>query len=376
MTSERFDLTTPDYDLRTRGCARRVAVPHWEGPAVAAAVDEALAAVEREGRGGPRPIVVGLIPFDHAQPALLYVPDEVEWQSPPPRAVDPGPDGAPLEVEGVDTPAYLAKVEAALGRIAAGPLEKVVLARHVTMRAPAPFDVDRIAARLRARNRDAYVYRVHLPEGGGPAGTPWAEGGVLLGATPELVLGCTGGRVRSNPLAGSLPRVAEKDADAARAQALLQSSKDRAEHHFVVHATAETFRRFADDVTVSAAPELVATPVVWHLGSHIAGTLRPGLSPLELAYALHPTPAVSGWPQDAARAAIAELEDFDRGYFGGLVGWMDRTGNGAFALTIRCGLLRGPRATLYAGAGIVDGSTPDQEHVETWTKLQTVIDAL
>jgi isochorismate synthase len=144
----------------------------------------------------------------------------------------------------------------------------------------------------------------------------------------------------------------------------------------VVQAVGETFRRFADDVSVPASPDLVQTPVIWHLGTPISGSLRPGVSPLELVYALHPTPAVGGWPLETARQAIAELEDFDRGFYAGLLGWMDGQGRGEWVLVLRGGIVAGATATVYAGAGIVANSDPEKEHAETATKLRTFINAL
>jgi isochorismate synthase EntC len=97
---------------------------------------------------------------------------------------------------------------------------------------------------------------------------------------------------------------------------------------------------------------------------------------LELARALHPTPAVAGEPRDAALDAIAEREPFDRGAYAGPVGWVDAGGDGEWAIALRCAELRGERATLYAGAGIVAGSRPEAEVDETERKFRAFLDAL
>jgi isochorismate synthase len=369
-----FDLTTPGYRLRARGVSRSLSPAHWDGASVAQAAREALAEAAQTS-GAEAPLVVGLIPFNCAEQAVFYLPQEVEWSTPAARPdLPPAPHAvAPdmLQLRGGDSPAYRASVAEAIRRIHAGQLDKVVLARRVTVESGSPIDVDGVYQRLCGRNSTAYVYRMDLPQADGEAPA------VLLGASPELVLGSDAqGRVQSLPLAGSAPRGGDPEADQQAAQALLRSPKDLAEHALVVQAVGETFRRFADDVSVPASPDLVQTPVIWHLGTPISGSLRPGVSPLELVYALHPTPAVGGWPLETARQAIAELEDFDRGFYAGLLGWMDGQGRGEWVLVLRGGIVAGATATVYAGAGIVANSDPEKEHAETATKLRTFINAL
>ena len=116
---------------------------------------------------------------------------------------------------------------------------------------------------------------------------------------------------------------------------------------------------------------------MWHLSTKFRGLLRdPAPGVLELVEALHPTPAVAGEPRDAALEVIADLEPFDRGSYAGPVGWMDATGDGEWAIALRCAELRGDQATLYAGAGIVAGSRPDAEVDETERKFRAFLDAL
>ena len=122
--------------------------------------------------------------------------------------------------------------------------------------------------------------------------------------------------------------------------------------------------------------QIVETPVILHLGSKITGQLDTPMDTrantvMKLLYELHPTPAVCGWPTSAARKVIGELEDFDRGMYSGLVGWIDANGNGEWALALRGGVVKGDAATLYAGAGIVAGSDPEHERAETAAKFQT-----
>lgn len=364
-----FRFQTPRYRLETKGVQQAISVHQWDGASVAEAMTTAFTKARRAGHS--RPILVGAVPFDSRQPAHLYVPKQVTWNAP--KAAEAALDDAartPIRLQGEDSPIFRAAVAKALRRISLEAVDKVVLARRVVAEAEAPFDVDAIYQRLCAVNPGAFIYQLDLPRhkaGSAP---------VLLGASPELVLGSKGGAVESAPLAGSIPRHSDAELDHELGLGLMRSQKDLHEHRLVVRAVGEQFRRHCAPISVPAAPDLVQTPVIWHLGSRISGSLRAGVNPMQLAYALHPTPAVSGWPQKAAQRSIAELENFDRGYYAGLVGWMDAEGNGEWALALRCGVIDGARAQVFAGAGIVADSEPEKEHAETAAKLRTFLTAL
>jgi isochorismate synthase EntC len=197
--------------------------------------------------------------------------------------------------------------------------------------------------------------------------------GDFVGATPELVVERLGTAVASTPLAGSAPVGSEP----ART-ALLRSAKDRLEHRVVVDAIAERLRSVVMGLDVPAEPHVLVAGPVAHLATPITGTLPhcSPLSALHLAALLHPTPAISGFPDSAARRLIGELEGWRRHRYGGLVGWVDAGGDGRFWLSIRGARLQGCSATLAAGAGIVAGSEPDAELEETTLKLEAVLGAL
>ena len=122
---------------------------------------------------------------------------------------------------------------------------------------------------------------------------------------------------------------------------------------------------------------LAETPNVWHLSTRIQGRLRePAPSVLDLVAALHPTPAVAGAPTDVALGLLRQLESFDRGAYAGPVGYVDAAGDGTWAIALRCALLRGEEATLYAGAGIVGANDPAAELDETERKFRAFLDAM
>lgn len=261
---------------------------------------------------------------------------------------------------------YQAAVQSALKAIEDGELTKVVLARSVDLRVAKPVDLVRLVAALRAHNPGKYVFRV--PLGGSLC---------LAGASPELLLSKDGDRVVSEPLAGSSPRAEDPAEDAERAAALQASAKDRFEHARVVEAVASALRPHCDELVVPAAPRLVSTSALWHLATRISGRLRDARThSLDLALALHPTPAVCGEPRSEAARTLRELEGFDREFYGGLVGYCDARGNGQWSIALRCARISGRSLRLYAGAGIVRGSSPQAELEESTAKFRTMLSAL
>lgn len=323
---------------------------------------EALALARQKGSG-----VVGLIPFDPDQEPLLGVSDQlIRYQAPAARdlsALFP----APSALEGVDNEGYRQAVSQALVLLAGGRLEKVVLGRLLKVYYEQELDLPSLYETLRAQQPSAQVFSFRLP-----------QGRTLMGASPELVLASDAQGFRTKPLAGSSSRQALPGSmeDLKGAEALLASAKDRAEHATVVEDICRRLGPLTSELLVPAQPELVSTPQLWHLGTPMSGRLKAGISSLAAARAIHPTPAICGTPTDLARQVIADLEPFERSYFGGLVGYMDTQGYGSWYLVLRCAELEGPRATLFAGAGIVQGSQPASEHEETASKLGTFARAL
>lgn len=334
--------------------------------------------LEAARRAGRAPVVMGAIPFDPSGRSRLVVPRRLDrlspagWQAALQRL--PGPSAPPRLLRSHPLPdpdGYRQAVEGGLARIADGGLAKLVLARSLDLEVADPIDPCRVLAALIRRHPGSLLYSVPLPAEEG------REAGVFLGASPELLVRKAGGRVFANPLAGSIAASPDPAENARRIERLLASEKDRHEHAFAAHAVVETLRPFCRTIDVPATPGVVAAGPIIHLSTPIVGELRtPCASALELALALHPTPAVGGTPTAEAVAAIAELEGFDRGLYAGMVGWCDAAGDGEWAVSLRCAEIRGSRARLFAGAGIVDGSEPEAELEETATKLKTMLTAL
>jgi isochorismate synthase len=200
----------------------------------------------------------------------------------------------------------------------------------------------------------------------------------LVGASPELLVARRGETVMCKPFAGSAPRMADPEADRASGSALAESAKNRHEHQLVVDAMRKALDPLCVDLQIAPTPELSRTSAVWHLSTPMTGTLREkSITALDLAVALHPTPAVGGVPTSAAIQLITELEG-DRGFYAGAVGWCDERGDGRWVVSIRCAQLSADRRTAdaHSGGGIVAESDPDDEVAETTTKFTTILSAL
>jgi isochorismate synthase len=277
---------------------------------------------------------------------------------------DPAPAGR-FQVTSAMPPAhYEEAVARAVQRIRAGELEKVVLAREVVVRAPTEHRADAVLGLLREAFGSCYVFAV----GRGDA--------TFLAASPELLIRREGQRASTVALAGSTRRSADPAVDDHLGERLLQSAKDREENAIVARRIARALRPYAVWVTAAPEPSLVRMPNIQHLGAPIRAQLARPVGAVELAGALHPTPAVGGEPLERALTVIPALEGFDRGWYAGPVGWTDATGDGEFCVALRCALLRGDEAHAYAGCGIVRDSEPAAELAESEVKLEAMLPAL
>jgi len=271
-----------------------------------------------------------------------------------------------LEVTSVRNPvAWTAAVESAAARLRAGEAEKVVLAREVLARGDGVVSAAMVARSLRAAYPSCFVYLI-----------TGADGTAFAGASPELLVRRSGDRAFAQPMAGSVARGATDAEDEQLARQLQDSAKDAVEHRIVSEFVVQALGPFSHSVT-ARPPEVVRFTNIQHLATSVTGELRdPPANVLELAAALHPTPAVGGWPRDAANALIDELEGMERGWYAGAVGWIDGRGDGEFAVALRCGLLWEDGARLYAGVGVMPDSDPARELEETELKLKALLTAL
>jgi menaquinone-specific isochorismate synthase len=251
-------------------------------------------------------------------------------------------------------------VAAAVSRIRAGELRKVVLARDLMVSAAEDIDLRVLLARLAARSPGCYTFAC--------AG--------LVGATPELLIRRQGREVSSLVLAGTMGRGGTTADDEALSEALLNSAKNAEEHQYSVESVRDLLTPLCAELHVDPRPFLLRMADYQHLATAVSGVLAKDASALALAASLHPTAAICGTPTDAALELIRDLEGMDRGRYSGPVGWVDGRGNGEWGIALRCGEVDGCHARLFAGNGIVAGSVPDVELAETETKFRPMRRAL
>jgi menaquinone-specific isochorismate synthase len=260
---------------------------------------------------------------------------------------------------------YREAVRRALETIASGSLEKIVLARAIDLSATMPLHPLELLNGLRQRFPSCYSFS--LANGRGQS---------FIGASPERLVRISKGTLETEALAGSAPRGAGASEDARLGASLLQSEKDLREQRLVLEMVVGRLSSLGLRAEYPAQPELHRLANVQHLRTPIRAELGGKVRLLQVLEALHPTPAVGGIPLEGALGAIREIEGFPRGLYAGALGWMNARGGGEFFVGLRSALVSGNRARLYAGAGIVAGSTPDREFAETELKFQAMREAL
>ncbi|MCI4238539.1 isochorismate synthase [Dickeya dianthicola] len=364
-----FLFLSPDNSLHARGCYAALPAAVADGGYLQGDVQQQVKALFARARqdGIARPLLVGAIPFDKRQPARLFVPQQSRWFARDALQHEVLP-ATPIrarqirEVPEHDT--FCQMVSAGVAATRSGELNKIVLSRLLDIDTDQPLDSIRLLLQLNQQN--PWSYNFHVP----------LEQGALLGASPELLLHKQGNHMVSQPLAGSARRSDDPVEDQRLRRTLMASAKDRHEHRLVTDDIQRVLAPRCRTLTIPDTPELLSTPVLWHLATRVQGeVLDPQENALSIACLLHPTPALCGVPFEAARDRIAQLEPFTRGLFGGIVGWCDDEGNGQWVVTIRCGEVRQNRVRLFAGAGIVPDSQPVSEWHETGVKLSTMLRA-
>jgi menaquinone-specific isochorismate synthase len=335
---------------------------------------------ELTGTPGTGPIAFAALPFDRSAPGCFIVPERLyghtasgtSWVSEFSAERKQSAAGLPLSPNS-DAPTAITmttvisaqdwceRVAQARDRIRTGALDKVVLSREIRIEADAPFDLNTVADRLFGASPASYGYLV--------------DG--FVGASPELLVSRFGDVVRAHPMAGTLPRTGDQEVDQRSASALLASQKNREEHHITISMVHDQLLAWCSYLDAEPAPSVVPAGSVQHLATLVEGRLStPAPSVLTLIRALHPTPAVAGWPIADALALINELEPTDRGSYAGPVGWVDGNGDGAFAVGLRGATLNGASARCFAGVGVMGDSDPQEELDETRAKFAAALTAL
>ena len=357
----------PSFILATDGGAVVADGIHTAFPVVA----DAKAALASHSA----PIIVGALPFDLTAPAALIRPQSIRFlDALPTWPLRPLPEVTIAEAR-PEPDEHRARISRALRRLRDpdDALQKVVLARTLRLVADGHLDARTVLHRLAGADPTANAFLADLTAAGAAY-----SGTALVGASPELLVARRGDRVLCAPFAGSAPRHADPETDAASGARLAASAKNRHEHRLVVEAIREALEPVCSELQIAPEPRLDKTAAVWHLYTPITAQLcEKSITALDLALRMHPSPAVGGVPAAPAAELIAELEG-DRGFYAGAVGWCDRRGDGRWVVSIRCAQLSADRrsALAYSGGGIVADSDPEDELAETTTKFATILTAM
>lgn len=296
----------------------------------------------------------GGLPPGMAMAPEQWVPAPEGW---PQASAEPAPNCSPQQRR--LTPGrreWAKRVRRTTAAVASRAVDKVVLARRMDLVFDQPIDVAGTVAQLSRDNPEATVWS-------------WRLGGRdFVGASPELLVSYRQGRLETACVAGTL-------LDGAMGAAGRWRDKERHEQAVVEDYVDRAFRSVGLTPIHSQLTE-VRQGSFRHLTATVAAEANTVRSFYDLLTLLHPTPALAGEPRRAALEWIRRQEPFGRGYYGGVVGWVEESGAAEAVVAIRSALLRGPRAHLFAGGGLVGGSEPDAEWKETEAKLGVVNSAL
>ena len=340
------------------------AAPHWEGFG-AGGLTVPEVAIARRGEDVRITLAALATAGDHAIELLERIEARLgELRDAPLPMLDPAPTGHWRIASAAPPDHYEAAVAHAVERIHAGDFEKIVLAREVAVHAPVAHDVAGVFGVLRSAFTSCYVFCAGVGES------------AFVAASPELLIRREGLRASTVALAGSTRRSADPGVDAHLGERLLRSEKDREEQAIVTRRIERALRPHAVWVTAPEEPAIVRVANIQHLATPIRAQLREPVSAVELAGLLHPTPAVGGEPHAAAAPRIPAFEGLDRGWYAGPVGWTDAAEDGEFCVALRCALVTGRVARLYAGVGVVRDSDPAAELAETEVKLGALLPVL
>jgi len=339
-------------------------------------------------------LATDLAVLDHADGSLLLVANAVNYDATDERVEDAWTDavgrldrmtadlaaGAPSTVAVIEpttpqassnhTPEqFRAMVEAGKEAIRAGEVFQVVLSQRFTVDCPADaLDVYRV---LRASNPSPYMYLLRLPA---PDGTAYD----VVGSSPEALVKVTGRRAITHPIAGSRPRGGTPEADVSNADDLLADAKERSEHVMLVDLSRNDLQRVCHAGTVDVVEFMTIRRYshIMHLESTVVGDIRPEQSAYDVLVATFPAGTLSGAPKPRAMALIDELEPSRRGIYGGVVGYLDFHGDLDMAIAIRTAVIKGGRAYVQAGGGIVADSVPQLELEESVNKAAAALRAV
>jgi menaquinone-specific isochorismate synthase len=263
----------------------------------------------------------------------------------------------------ITTSAWKERVAEAIKRVGSSQVDKVVLARDLVAESTTRIETAPILKKLAAEYPSTWTFAV--------------DG--LVGATPELLLRLSRGMVTSRVLAGTIPKTGNDEKDLALAASLARSSKDLEEHEYAVRSVADALEPFCSSTNVPESPFVLHLANVMHLATDVTGALietKQRVDAFSLLQSLHPSAAVCGTPRNIAFDIITEIEGMNRGRYAGPVGWIDASGDGELGIALRSGQITDREIRIFAGCGIVAGSSPEKELEESNAKMIAMRSAL
>ncbi|QGG51334.1 isochorismate synthase [Lysinibacillus pakistanensis] len=328
---------------------------------------EEIRAIQKEFKA---PIIIGAIPFDQRSKATIIIPDTFVNYHHSNLIDDLQTANQPLSIEdSIDLPSRLQfndMVQEAIHSIRKQQFSKVVLARSLKFHLQEEPPIKAWLTNLLHKNKQGYIFSIALDN---------AQN--LIGASPELLVKKEGNIVTINPLAGSRKKTYDLVKDKAIENELLHAEKDLHEHKIVVDYICEKLDPYLAEIECNEKPAILYTDTMMHLSTVIKGKIKNDTTTvLDVAQLLHPTPAICGAPQKPSLEFIQKMEPFNRGYYTGIVGYMDQNGDGEWVITIRCAEINHKAITLFAGAGIVNSSQQDSEYNEISAKFTTMLQAM
>jgi anthranilate synthase component I len=274
--------------------------------------------------------------------------------------------GAVFRIDEDEPQQFLAAVRRALDYIAAGDVYQANLSRGWRATAEPAVDPAEIYRRLRTTNPSPFSALLRY------------EDFALLSSSPERLLSIRGNTVSTRPIAGTRPRGANPEADAALVRSLLDNEKERAEHVMLIDLERNDLGRVCagGSVRVDEYMSVETYAHVHHIVSNVSGRLRNDASPIGVIRALFPGGTITGCPKVRCMEIIAELEGVGRGAYTGSVGYLNRDGSCDLNILIRTITAQKGVFKFRAGAGIVADSIPEQELAETRAKAEGLLRAL
>jgi menaquinone-specific isochorismate synthase len=270
----------------------------------------------------------------------------------------------PISIEEINPDLWKKSVKTLVADLQKGSLKKVVLARELRLTFSQLIEVEKVLQHLLQEQKESFVFAFE------------SNGDCFIGASPERLVKKEDKVLFSTCLAGSIARGKSIEEDEQLGNSLLKDAKNLIEHQYVVDMIRKAMEDFCSEITIPNQPELMKMKYIQHLYTPVSGISKENTTLLKVVEHLHPTPALGGMPKFEAIEKIREIEELDRGFYAGPIGWLDSNGNGEFAVSIRSGLIQGKEASLFAGCGIVEDSEAESEFSETRIKFRPMLNAL